>query len=122
MQIGERISVEYSYSGNAPLSWSSSNSRVATIADGTITAATVGTTIISITDSTLSSEAIVTVSDPDDPLPAPDYEYRNGYTWNGEDVIDANGTPVLKFDMHGWYYIDPDNEYGCYNYVWVNDS
>lgn len=122
MQIGERISVEYSYSGNAPLSWSSSNSRVATIADGTITAATVGTTIISITDNTLSSEAIVTVSDPDDPLPAPDYEYRNGYTWNGEDVIDANGTPVLKFDMHGWYYIDPDNEYGCYNYVWVNDS
>lgn len=121
LDIGESKTVDYSYTGVSSLVWSSSQANVVTVSNGTATAVGTGTATITVSDGTLTSEVTVTVTDANDLFPAPDYKYINGYSWNGEDVVTADGEPVISRDaMEGRYYLDPDNVYGCYSLVFVD--
>ena len=64
MNVGDSKSISCSYTGNKSLSWSSSNTNVATVSNGTVKATGAGTAVITVTDGSLNAQITVTVNAP----------------------------------------------------------
>ena len=61
LEVGGSKTVSYSYTGNKSLTWSSSNSKVATVSNGTVKAVSAGNAVITVSDGSLKSSVSVTV-------------------------------------------------------------
>ena len=61
LEVGGSKAVSYSYTGNKSLTWSSSNSKVATVSNGTVKAVSAGNAVITVSDGSLKSSVSVTV-------------------------------------------------------------
>lgn len=64
LEVGSSKKVSCSYTGNKSLSWSSSNTNVATVSNGTVKASGAGTAVITVTDGSLNAQITVTVNAP----------------------------------------------------------
>lgn len=103
LEVGSSKKVSCSYTGNKSLSWSSSNTNVATVSNGTVKATGAGTAVITVTDGTLNAQVTVTVNTPkptEPPKPAAKLELSTtsitmyvgetktiGYTYTGTGMI-----------------------------------
>lgn len=64
LDIGGTKVVSYSYTGNKTLTWRTSNSNVATVSGANVKAVGPGTSVITVSDGTLSAQVTVTVRTP----------------------------------------------------------
>ena len=62
--VGNTSTLTATYTGTGTLSWTSSNTSVATVSNGKVTAKAAGTAVITVTDGVKNSQCIVTVTAP----------------------------------------------------------
>lgn len=68
MKVGDTYTLSITYTGSKSLSWSSSNSAIASVSNGKVTAKSAGNAVITVTDGVKSVQCSVTVTNPTAPV------------------------------------------------------
>lgn len=67
LEVGQVGNLTAEYTGTGTLTWSSSNSAVATVSNGKVTAKSAGTAVITVTDGVKTSQCMVTITKTETP-------------------------------------------------------
>ncbi len=98
LNVGESKSLTASYNGNQSLSWTTSNSSVATVSNGKVTAKAAGTAVITVKAGNLNAQCVVTVNAPTPPPTQPVTLKINTANWT---AISAGNTLQIDYIYTG---------------------
>lgn len=104
--VGESANLKYSYNGTKALTWSSSNTTVATVSDGKVVAKAVGTAVVTLSDGVVNSQCVISV--------------KNAAPFDAEESLSIS-TEALKLEVGNTYTLATTYT-GSKSLVWTSSN